>query len=254
MPVGRGGVSAAVPFIYGGQSLSPPTIRTPLRGSAYQKEVLLILPHLRQTIWRLLWESGYATSGPSITCRKTSIPNTRFQVTGPVHTGINKHHLSQPLSSPSTNRKAWLFMGKLEHLAFKPGFETERLMQVNGGKCPVDNVNAYPRWKGGRGTVDIWAWVGSRLICFHSFHHLINLFPSIMRENLPKDIDISRLASTDLLQQHFGRLSTFRPSPALALSFNQAILRISNLTPKVLHGSHGRYQNWPPSSFRYAHC
>ncbi|WVO22680.1 uncharacterized protein IAS62_004011 [Cryptococcus decagattii] len=79
-------------------------------------------------------------------------------------------------------------MEKLEHLAFKPGFETERLMPVN--------------------------------------------------ENLPKDIDISRLASTDLLQQHLGRLSTFRPSPALALSFNQVIFAFQIL----------------PLSFRYAHC
>ncbi|WVQ90004.1 hypothetical protein IAS59_003780 [Cryptococcus gattii] len=60
-----------------------------------------------------------------------------------------------------------------------------------------------------------------------------------MRENLPKDIDISRLASTNLLQQHFGRLSTFRPSPALAPSFKQAILRISNLTPKRKHANGG---------------
>lgn len=154
MPVGRGGVSAAVPFIYGGQSLSPPTIRTPLRGSAYQKEVLLILPHLRQTIWRLLWESGYATSGPSITCRKTSIPNTRFQVTGPVHTGINKHHLSQPLSSPSTNRKAWLFMGFVFILATGYCLGTDMRNHVSGKEAWTSRLQTW-LWDG---EIDAGEW------------------------------------------------------------------------------------------------
>ncbi|OWZ75844.1 glucosamine 6-phosphate N-acetyltransferase [Cryptococcus neoformans Tu401-1] len=49
------------------------------------------------------------------------------------------------------------------------------------------------------------------------------LLPTSMRENLPNDINVRPLASTDLLRQHFELLSNLRPSPALAPSLYQAI-------------------------------
>ncbi|WVO15309.1 hypothetical protein L204_102965 [Cryptococcus depauperatus] len=49
------------------------------------------------------------------------------------------------------------------------------------------------------------------------------LIPASVRDNLPDNIHIRPLASTDLLRKHFELLNVLRPSPALAPSMYQAI-------------------------------